>query len=46
MLRGNFELGDHVSDEAKKLIENLLQFNPDKRFTTEDILKHSWIKNM
>ena len=40
----NYE-NNNLSKEFKDLINHLICFNPNERFTIEDILKHPWIKN-
>jgi len=35
---------DHISYFAKDLITNLLQIDPNKRFSAEQVLQHKWIK--
>lgn len=39
-------MGDHLSDEVKSLIILLLQFNPEKRISTDECFKSPWVKNM
>ena len=34
---------DHVSDEAKDLIEKMLVVNPSERMDISDIMKHPWM---
>jgi serine/threonine protein kinase len=34
---------DHVSEEAKDLIQKLLVVEPSKRLSCEEILKHPWL---
>jgi calcium-dependent protein kinase len=34
---------EYVSDEAKDLIQNLIQKDPSKRLTAEEALRHEWI---
>ena len=34
---------DHLSPEVQHLIESLLQLNPSKRPTTEEVLQHPWL---
>ena len=46
ILKGEFDPIENVSKEANDLIEGMLQLNPNKRFTIEDILKHPWLKNV
>ena len=33
---------EKVSDEGKDFIKGLLVVNPDKRFTSDEILEHPW----
>ncbi|RHZ77149.1 hypothetical protein Glove_185g63 [Diversispora epigaea] len=33
-----------ISDEAKDLINKMLEYNPDKRITAHDALQHPWFK--
>ena len=46
ILKGQFEKIEEVSNEANDLIKGMLELNPNKRFTIEDILKHPWLKNV
>ena len=46
ILKGQFEKIEEVSEEANDLIKGMLELNPNKRFTIEDILKHPWLKNV
>jgi len=46
MLKGSYELGKHLSENAKNLINSILQFQPDKRMSCEEIFKHPWIRDM
>ncbi|XP_076628110.1 uncharacterized protein LOC143345146 isoform X2 [Colletes latitarsis] len=34
---------DNISDSAKELISNMLQTQPDLRFSAEDVLDHPWL---
>lgn len=36
---------EHVSEEGKDLIQQMLQFNPDLRPSAEQVLKHIWFDN-
>jgi len=36
---------DNISEEAKNLLKGLLNKNPLKRLTCEEILNHPWLKN-
>ena len=44
--KGEYEMDptvwDPVSEDAKDLVRNLLQVNPEERLTAADALKHSW----
>ena len=46
ILKGEYDPIEDVSKEANDLINGMLQLNPNKRFTIEDILKHPWLKNV
>ena len=50
ILTGNFhfryEIWRDISYEAKELISDLVQVNPDDRITLLDVMQHSWFKNM
>ena len=34
---------DYVSSDAKDLIKHLLEYNPNKRYSANDALKHPWL---
>ena len=34
---------DYVSEQAKDLIKNLLQLDPNKRYSAQQVLKHKWV---
>ena len=40
--RGIYTLPDHVSPLFKDLIKNILEINPEKRITIEEIKNHEW----
>lgn len=42
IMAGEYKIPKHVSSEAKDLIKNILNTDPTKRFTIEEIRKHSW----
>lgn len=42
IMAGSYELPNFISSEAKDLIKCILNTDPDKRYTIEDIKKHSW----
>ena len=46
ILKGKFDPIEDVSKEANDLIKGMLQLNPNKRFTVEQVLKHPWLKNV
>ena len=46
MLRGNYEFGSHLSEQVKSLISSILQFQADKRPSFNEIMHHSWVKDM
>lgn len=35
---------DNISDAAKDLVRNLLEVDPKKRYTAEQVLQHPWIE--
>jgi len=37
---------DHVSEQAKELVRNLLVYNPDTRWTIEQALQCAWIRQL
>ena len=46
IIRGEFEKIEDVSNEANDLIKKMLEINPKKRITIDQILNHPWIKNI
>ena len=46
ILKGEFEPIADVSKEANDLIKGMLELDPNKRISIEDILKHPWLKNV
>lgn len=36
---------DTISDEAKDLVEHLLDIDPEKRYTIMEFLEHPWMQN-
>ena len=46
ILKGEYERIEDVSNEANDLINGMLQLNPKKRLSIEDILRHPWLKNV
>ena len=39
----NLDFEPNLSEDVKNLIENLLKYNSNERFTFENIFKHKWI---
>jgi serine/threonine protein kinase len=46
IMNGEFEKIKDVSNEANDLINKMLEINPKKRITIDQILNHPWIKNI
>ena len=44
--RGEYPLIEGISYLADSMLEGLLQVDPKKRFTIDDILNHPWLKNV
>lgn len=48
ILSGQYDFPDEywqdVSGQAKELIQNMLQLQPDVRFSAEDVLDHPWLQ--
>ncbi|CAG8550297.1 21484_t:CDS:2 [Racocetra persica] len=48
ILKGQYEFDEdywnHISNEAKDLINKMLTYNPDERITAHDALKHPWFE--
>ncbi len=42
ILNGEFSIPKVASDDAKDLIKNILQTNPEVRYRVQDIRKHQW----
>ena len=42
----NIKRFENISSEVKDLINNLLQKSPNKRFTAQKALEHSWFKKL
>jgi serine/threonine protein kinase len=43
IINGNYSVPDFVSNECKDLIKKMLEINPDKRISLEEIKKHKWV---
>ena len=46
ILEGKYDKLEGVSDEANDLIDKMLQLDPKKRLTDDEILNHPWIANI
>ena len=46
VLKGKFDEIEDVSKEANDLIKEMLQIDPKKRITIDNILKHPWLNNV
>ena len=44
ILKGNYNKISEISDEASHLINSILEVDPKKRITTEQILVHPWMR--
>ena len=45
IILGNFPSIDNISNECNDLIKKILEVNPIKRFSLDDILNHVWVKD-
>ena len=43
IINGNYSVPDFLSNECKDLIKKMLEINPDKRISLEEIKKHKWV---
>ena len=46
ILEAHITLGNEISDEARDLIIKILNSDPEKRLTIQEILNHPWIKSI
>jgi serine/threonine protein kinase len=46
IIKGEFEPIENLSNEASDLINKMLEVDPEKRITVDEILKHPWLKNV
>ena len=46
IIKGEYKPLDNISPEARDLIKNMLEINPKKRISIEDILAHPWLINV
>ena len=45
-MKGKYHLKEEVSFEAKHLLRQMLETDPDKRISIRKILDHPWFKDM
>ena len=45
ILSGKYPKIKDMSSDLKNLLDKLLEINPDKRITIDEILKHGWLEN-
>lgn len=45
IIKGGFQPLKELSDEANNLLSGLLEIDPNKRLTTDEILNHPWLTN-
>merc|ERR1740123_2915937 len=43
IIKGKYNLKEEISPEAKHLMRNMMETDPNKRITINKILKHPWI---
>ena len=46
ILDANIEYKDTASEEARDLMMRMLQKNPNKRLTAEEVLEHCWFDDV
>ena len=46
ILKGEWNLSSKVSDQARRLLQRLLDSNPSHRLTAEELLAHPWINGI
>mmetsp|Transcript_20714 Transcript_20714/g.38561 ORF Transcript_20714/g.38561 Transcript_20714/m.38561 type:complete len:612 (-) Transcript_20714:44-1879(-) len=44
IVKCQYKIGKHVSEEAADLIRQLLTFDPERRLQAAEILRHSWVE--
>lgn len=45
ILKGTYNPIKDLSEDASNLLKGLLELDPKKRFTAEQILSHPWLRN-
>ncbi len=46
ILKGVYTLKDDISQEARDMLRGLLEINPYKRFSYDQIYNHPWLKDL
>lgn len=46
IIRGNVTFKDDISEEARDLLKRLLECDPNLRLSTDQILRHEWLKDV
>ena len=46
IILGNYNIINHISNDAQNIIMRLLEINPSKRITINEILSHPWILSL
>lgn len=46
IIRGNVTFKDDISEEARDLLKRLLEWDPNLRLSTDQILRHEWLKDV
>lgn len=42
IMNGNYEVPDFISHDARELLKNILNIDPEKRFKINEIRRHGW----
>jgi serine/threonine protein kinase len=45
IIKGEYTLGEGISNEAQDLLTHILELDPHKRFTIPEILAHEWFED-
>jgi serine/threonine protein kinase len=46
ILTGKYTLKEDISEDARNLLKAMLEINPKKRITIQEIYNHQWLKNI
>ena len=46
ILKGVYTLKDDISQDARDMLRGLLEINPYKRFSYDQIYNHPWLKDL